>query len=238
MSTEEKLDTILTKLEEKKSKDKFDRMQIWATVFTSAAALIISVASVWMTYKSGKQSHEFAILVHGDDLVSKRQDLERKETDEYIQELALLPQISKTLRNSDDDIKRITENILLKLKTNPRLKNHPIADVLATKDREARPVDNKIYKTRNESPSFWVYLGQKENNVWQNRFFEIRDLPAKGNVIKSIATVFKRNNKPVKIEEPDYWQLGNVIGVINKNSTVTVIETAVLPGDNLWALVK
>jgi hypothetical protein len=91
---------------------------------------------------------------------------------------------------------------------------------------------------KNKRQAFWVYLGQKQEGKWQSRYFDIDGLPALNSVIKSHANVFQHETKPVYRDDLYEWDLGKIKGTIKAGSTVTVVDTLTLIGNNYWAKVK
>jgi hypothetical protein len=242
MTTEQKVDLILKKLEEKKPKDAWEKLQIVATILTGVFTLLLAYFNLTITTKISEQQQVFSQTVHRDEQLTKQREDKRQEMDEFIQELGLLPDLTTLLESKNVAVQNIAREVLQKLDSNENFKGHIIVALAKfPKDKEAPSENAILYKTSSSTANgepFWVYLGQKEDGQWQTRFFNIQALPNPNSVITAIANVYKRNKKPTKIGDTDNWDLGRKIGVIKSNSTVTVLDTLGVEGDNYWALVK
>ena len=96
----------------------------------------------------------------------------------------------------------------------------------------------KLTKIYYSTEPFWVYLGQRINGKWLTKQFNVQTMPLPLTEIECIDNVYKRDMMPIKIGEPDVWQLGKTIGVIKKGKTVTVVDTLTVDGGNYWVKVK
>lgn len=84
---------------------------------------------------------------------------------------------------------------------------------------------------------FWVYVGQVRDSSWITKYFKLDS--SSGSVkLYSLASVFKRDEVPYKIGEPDTWKFGNIIGTVKPGTGFNVIKIDTLEANNYWALVK
>lgn len=243
MTLEEKVDQVLEKINEKKTRDKWDKTQIVATICLGVFTFLLAIANLLVTRTIATQTQIQADNFHQDQIAEQKNEKIRRERDELIQELAILPDISNMLESDDPKKKRIAIAVIKKINKNPLFDGHiflSFADQLEEEKEAAKQVGTfyATSTTKDENP-FWVYLGQKENDKWQACFFNIDVLPTPNTVIKSVANVYKHDKKPIEIDhETDTWDFGRTLGVIKSGSTVTVLETLTLEGNNYWARVK
>jgi hypothetical protein len=253
MTTEDKLDAILQSLEDKKAgqkpKDAWDKAQVVFSAFTGIVALMLTIVTLKVTSslseRANKQADSFQVhqleLLRYQATLQHNEDI-RKKREETMQEITILPTLMAMTKNSDVSVQNLANEILAQIKRDPTWLNQPL-DILAKSPKDSTPNRLDAIKLAAQSPqhgSFWVYLGEKENNIWQSRNFDIKAMPNIGTVISNTTPVFERVNEPKNIGNPqdDNWYLGQPIGVLKPNSQLRVVDTLTLSGNNYWARVR
>ena len=87
----------------------------------------------------------------------------------------------------------------------------------------------------NEPGSFWVYVGQLQNNQFLHppNFSRPRLAPPNaGDVLTAVIDTYKRSDPPVQIDGD--WKLGQIIGVIPKTKQIRVEKVQTVEGGNIW----
>lgn len=241
-TTEETLGEILAKLNEKKSRDAWDKAQIFATIAISIGTLLLAIINLKITSNISGQTVTLQKLQHSADSANKVIEQSMKNREEFVQELAALPTILKLLGKEDKTGESIARQILADMqKKKADMLEMPL-NALARQAAIELTVSpkNAVSQTAGASgnPTYWAYLGQHDGGKWQTKLFDIPEMPALGQVIASRSYVYLHDSKPIKIAEPDTWNFGKTVKTITPKSTVRVLDTLRLEGNNLWAKVQ
>lgn len=141
--------------------------------------------------------------------------------------IILIPQFKSQIKSAKIEsleIAGIKMNLYNELNIPERIKGREEIKV-------SKPVKT-VAELINYKGTFWVYLGATtpRGNIenWLTQYFNIITVPKSGDIIKAIADVFKRAEKP-KIKE-GMWVKGEIQGLVKSGQKVKVIEVVEIPG--------
>jgi hypothetical protein len=247
MTTEEKLDKLLQLVEGKKEtpkpKDNWDKTQVVLSALTGVVALLIALVSLLITRSTTESANAQTKAFQDQQIAIQRSEDTRKLREETLEEMKSLPAIAGFRSSTDPAMRQMALILLEKIKKDPVWKDLPVG-LYANAPSDTAPSKSDATRTARQpdtAGTFWVYLGEKQQNKWQPGFFNIDGIPAPGTDIASLGlSVYKRDSPPQNIGDPkdDKWYMDPPIGILRPRSRVRVIETIKLAGDNYWARVK
>jgi hypothetical protein len=140
-----------------------------------------------------------------------------------------------TSKNFRTEVSNITDDLhITAVKVGPfeiarALANNPPPQTAAAtapvKDATPPSVVANVLGNSTDTNSFWVYLGEVENNQFvppQN--FEISQPPQQGSIITASTDTYMRSTAPQWDKEKNEWEYGKIIAVLRRGQQIKVTE--------------
>ena len=132
----------------------------------------------------------------------------------------------------EKSLQLIKENNQLQMKLKPPAVNQdlepdPAATALLTALQAVKPEPSN-------KEGFWVYVGEYDEQKKSFRArpnFDVTAPPSDKDSITAVQDVYQRGAQPYK-DSKGNWQLGAIKGVLQKGTTISVLETARIEGEN------